>query len=157
MQSKNRTRLFSDSGEGGRRGVATFRGRRHPPPCPRAAHSGSRREVSRRLRGKKAHRAFLSVACRCGMGTMAYLLQRSRVRRPVMLHAKRHPKWVPFCMELTSHQLGKIEPGIRFFRFSCVQPKQIWNHIIIYRIEAFYKIRFAIQEPVISLVRGHGK
>ena len=33
------------------------------------------------------------------------------------------PKWVPFCMELTSHQLGKIEPGIHFFRFSYVQPK----------------------------------
>ena len=64
----------------------------------------------------------------------------------------------PFVeMELTSHQLGKIEPGIRFFRFSYVQPKQIWNHIIIYWIEAFYKIRFAIQEPVTSLVRGHGK
>ena len=88
---------------------------------------------------------------------MAYLLQRSRVRRPVMLHAKRHPKWVPFCMELTSHQLGKSEPGVRFFRFSYVQPKQIWNRIIIYWIEAFYKIRLAIQEPVTSLVRGHGK
>jgi len=60
-------------------------------------------------------------------------------------------------LELTSHQLGKIEPGIRFFRFSYVQPKQIWNHIIIYWIEAFYKIRFAIQEPVTSLVRGHRK
>ena len=78
-------------------------------------------------------------------------------RSPVMLHAKRHPKWVPFCMELTSHQLGKIEPGNRFFRFSYVQPKQIWNHIIIYWIEVFYEIRFAIREPVTSLVRGHGK
>lgn len=60
-------------------------------------------------------------------------------------------------MELTSHQLGKIEPGIRFFRFSYVQPKQIWNHIIIYWIEVFYEIGFAILEPVTSLVRGHGK
>ena len=60
-------------------------------------------------------------------------------------------------MELTSHQLGKFAPEIRFFRFSYVQPKQIWNHIIIYWIEAFYEIRFAIQEPVTSLVRGHGK
>ena len=60
-------------------------------------------------------------------------------------------------LELTSHQLGKFAPGIRFFRFSYVQPKQIWNHIIIYWIEAFYKIRFAIQEPVTSLVRGQGK
>ena len=60
-------------------------------------------------------------------------------------------------MELTSHQLGKFAPGIRFFRFSYVQPKQIWNHIIIYWIEVFYKIHLAIQEPVTSLVRGHGK
>ena len=60
-------------------------------------------------------------------------------------------------VELTSHQLGKIEAGIRFFRFSYVQPKQIWNHIIIYWIEAFYEIRFAIRETVTSLVRGHGK
>ena len=56
-------------------------------------------------------------------------------------------------LELTSHQLGKIEPGIRFFRFSYVQPKQIWNHIIIYWIEVFYEIGFAILEPVTSLVR----
>ena len=60
-------------------------------------------------------------------------------------------------LELTSHQLGKIEPGIHFFRFSYVQPKQIWNHIIIYWIEVFYEIGFAILEPVTSLVRGHGK
>ena len=60
-------------------------------------------------------------------------------------------------MELTSHQLGKFAPGIRFFRFSYVQPKQIWNHIIIYWIEAFYGISFAILEPITSLVRGHGK
>ena len=60
-------------------------------------------------------------------------------------------------LELTSHQLGKIEPGIRFFRFSYVQSKQIWNHIIIYWIEAFYEIGFAIQEYVTSLVRGYGK
>ena len=60
-------------------------------------------------------------------------------------------------LELTSHQLGKIEPGIHFLRFSYVQPKQIWNHIIIYWIEAFYKIRFAILEPVTSLVRGQAK
>ena len=60
-------------------------------------------------------------------------------------------------MELIRHQLGKIEPGIRFFRFSYVQPKQIWNHIIIYWIEEFYEIRFAIQGPVASLVRGHAK
>ena len=60
-------------------------------------------------------------------------------------------------LELKSHQLGKIEPGNRFFRFSYVQPKQIWNHIIIYRIEAFYEIGFAIREPVTSLVRGQAK
>ena len=60
-------------------------------------------------------------------------------------------------VELTSHQLGKIEPGIRFFRFSYVQLMQIWNHIVIYWIEAFCKNSFAIQEPVTSLVRGHGK
>ena len=62
-----------------------------------------------------------------------------------------------FFMELTSHQLGKFAPGIRFLRFSYVQPKQIWNHIIIYWIEVFYEIGFAIQETVTSLVRGHGK
>ncbi len=60
-------------------------------------------------------------------------------------------------VELTSHQLGKIEPGIRFFRFSYVQPKQIWKEIVICRIEVFYEIRFAIQGPITSLVRGHGK
>ncbi|MBR5184945.1 MAG: hypothetical protein IKW19_01480, partial [Akkermansia sp.] len=60
-------------------------------------------------------------------------------------------------LELTSHQLGKFAPGNRFFRFSYVQPKQIWNHIIIYWIEAFYEICFAIWETLTSLVRGHGK
>jgi hypothetical protein len=60
-------------------------------------------------------------------------------------------------VELTSHQLGKTEPGIRFLRFSYVQPKQIWNHIIIYWIEVFYGICLTIQEPVISLVRGQAK
>ena len=47
--------------------------------------------------------------------------------------------------------------GNRFFRFSYVQPKQIWNHIIIYWTEAFYEIRFAILESVTSLVRGQAK
>ena len=60
-------------------------------------------------------------------------------------------------MVLTSHQLGKFAPGIRFFRFSYVQPKQIRNHIIIYWIEAFYEIGFAIQKPITSLVRGQAK
>ncbi|MBQ3552450.1 MAG: hypothetical protein IJA35_04740 [Clostridia bacterium] len=60
-------------------------------------------------------------------------------------------------LELTSHQLGKFAPGNRFFRFSYVQPKQIWNQIIIYWIEAFYKIHLTIQEPVTSLVRGQAK
>ncbi len=62
-----------------------------------------------------------------------------------------------FFMELTSHQLGKFEPGTCFFRFSYVQPKQIWNHIIIYWIKEFYEIRFAIHGTVVSLVRGQGK
>ncbi len=60
-------------------------------------------------------------------------------------------------VELTSHQLGKIEPGIRFFRFSYVQPKKIWNHIIIYWIKEFYEIRFAILENATSIVRGQAK
>ncbi len=60
-------------------------------------------------------------------------------------------------MELTSHQLGKIELGIRFFRFSYVHAKKRWNYIIIYWIKEFYEIRFAIQGTVASLVRGHGK
>ena len=60
-------------------------------------------------------------------------------------------------LELTSHQLGKTEPGIRFFRFSYVHAKKRWNLIIIYWIEAFYKIRFTIQEYVTSLVRSQAK
>ena len=60
-------------------------------------------------------------------------------------------------MELKSHQLGKFAPGIRFFRFSYVQPKQIWNHIIIYWIVVSCENILPIQEPVTSLVRGHGK
>ena len=80
-----------------------------------------------------------------------------RERSPGIAPCKKAPDWVPFCMELTSHQLGKFAPGNRFFRFSYVQPKQIRNHIIIYWIKAFYEIRFAIQEPVTSLVRGHEK
>ena len=60
-------------------------------------------------------------------------------------------------MELKSHQLGKFAPGNRFFRFSYVQPKQIWNHVVIYWIVVFYEIGFAIQETVTSLVRGQAK
>ena len=60
-------------------------------------------------------------------------------------------------MELTSHQLGKFAPGIRFFRFSYVQPKQIWNHIIIYWIVEPCENHFPILEPVTSLVRGQAK
>ena len=60
-------------------------------------------------------------------------------------------------LELMRHQFGKIEPGIRFFRFSYVHAKKRWNHIIIYWKKTFYEICFAIQGPVASLVRGHGK
>ncbi len=34
-----------------------------------------------------------------------------------------------FFMELTSHQLGEIEPGIRFFRFSYVHSKQMMKRL----------------------------
>ena len=61
----------------------------------------------------------------------------------------------PFAID--GRVLRSVAPGIRFFRFSYVQPKQIWNHIIIYWIEVFYEICFAIQENVTSLVSGHGK
>ena len=108
MQSKNRTRLFSDSGEEGRRGVATFRGRRHPPPCPRAAHSSSRREVSRRLRGKKAHRAFLPVACRCGMGTHGILTATEQGEKTRDAPYKKAP------------EMGAFLYGVFFNRTTCL-------------------------------------
>ena len=53
--------------------------------------------------------------------------------------------------------LGRFEPGIRFFRFSYVQPKQIKEKIVIYWIEVFCERDFIIWETVTSLVRGHGK
>jgi len=51
---------------------------------------------------------------------------------------------------------GEEAPEIAF-SFSYVHAKQIWNHIVMYWIEVFYEIRFAIQENVTSLVRGQAK
>ena len=90
-------------------------------------------------------------------GSSCTARNRSGVMTLLCHNKKRHHEGAFFVMELTSHQLGKIEPGIRFFRFSYVQPKQIWNHIIIYWIVAPCENCFPIWETVTSLVRGQAK
>jgi hypothetical protein len=47
---------------------------------------------------------------------------------PELLH-KKAPEMGAFFMEITSHQLGKIEPGIRFFLFYYVHSKQMMKRL----------------------------
>ena len=127
-------------------GVAEVPARR----CPRLSGRGS--PPGFRVCSTTAHAlrapgkpGSLSTACN-GQGGEA----------PELLH-KKGTRLGAFFMELTSHQFGKIAPGNRFFRFSYVQPKQIWNHIITYWIEIFCERISVILETVASLVRGQAK
>ena len=52
-----------------------------------------------------------------------------RGEKPRNCSIKKAPNRVPFCMELTSHQLGKVLTGNRVFCFYYVHPKQMMKRL----------------------------